>query len=92
MALGEAIVLGRWAHVVAVHDGTTGLIYVDGQLQAEANYSLRTTDTPASFGTDLWRVGSESFNRPLNGALDDVRIYDRALSEEEILLLYVEGV
>ena len=92
MALGEAILLGRWTHVVATYDGITGRIYVDTQLQAAADFALRTSDTPASFGTDLWRVEPAYFNRPFSGALDGVRIYDRALSEEEILLLYLEGI
>ena len=65
------------------------LFYMDGALQTNAfsdgpgNLINTATNYPLQFG-ELW-AGS----RPLTGALDDVRVYNRALSSNEVAQLYV---
>ncbi|MEN6347530.1 MAG: LamG domain-containing protein [Armatimonadia bacterium] len=64
---------GRWYHLAAVYDGTQRRIYLDGQLDAGA---------PAT-GTisrgDLVTVGQD-----FSGLIDEVRVWNRALSQEEL--------
>jgi len=72
-----------WHHVLATYDGTTGNMYVDGT-QA---YSGACTITPAA-SADPLTVGYAGFHTYLNGLLDDVRLYNRALSASEISSLY----
>jgi hypothetical protein len=75
---------GTWHHYAATYDGTEGRIYIDGELDV---VSPGTGQINTS-SYDLW-IGSNSQNtdRLFHGLLDDVRIYDRALSEEEIRAL-----
>ncbi len=84
---------GQWHHVAGVFDRGQIIIYIDGQVDA----TMRGGD---SFGTGNPRfgfvgVGSEATvfdgdKAPENyfeGEIDDVRLYTRALSIEEIQLL-----
>ena len=85
------IVDGQWHHVAVTFedDGTPDVLecklYVDGQLDAYGNPNQggRALDTGT---TENVRIGAGPFrNKPLLDALmDDVRIYNRALTQEEI--------
>ena len=79
---------GRWHHVVATLDHASGIkLYVDGQ-QVAADADARG----ASDHTGYWRVGGDSTSgwpdKPssdyLNGTLDEVAVYPRALSAAEV--------
>ena len=78
---------GKWYHLVGVRDAQAGTIalYVDGQKvgQQDACYA------PASTGTTV--IGRGQFNGTkvdyLHGAIDDVRLFDRALTAEEVTQL-----
>ena len=89
--VGEPVT-GRWYHVVGVRDITAGklLVYVDGQLSGSLGV-LGNADT----STGTFAVGRGKFNGSpvdfLDGAVDDVRAYDRALSPAEISALYQGG-
>jgi hypothetical protein len=75
---------GEWHHisVTAVADGELTL-YVDGSEQ-----TTEPIDGPLYTGSGKTWIGqSPSQVRPLNGAVDDVRIYDRALSDSEVTAL-----
>ena len=75
---------GRWHHVAAVLDGhrKQGRLYIDGLLHhvalGGAAPSGGVNDRPLCFG----RFGPGGLG--LDGLLDDIRIYTRALSDEEI--------
>jgi hypothetical protein len=76
---------GRWHHVSAVFDaqGRRGQIYIDGVLNHSiANAPIAWANTePIYFG----RFSHESAG--LDGLLDDVRVYARALADDEIAAL-----
>ena len=74
---------GEWHMLTYVRSGATGYIYVDGFLE-------NTHAAGYSFGaTDVWSIAQEwDSGGPsdfLVGIVDDVRIYDRALTQEEII-------
>jgi parallel beta-helix repeat protein len=71
--------MGRWYHVVGVHNGTTATIYINGDYKASANYGTSMTST------GVWIAGS---TEPFNGSIDEVRIWNRALSTDEINASY----
>jgi hypothetical protein len=78
---------GTWHHVVAKRDSTGLSIYIDGQLDNTEASSPRNADSnvPVKFGfIDTWVPGD--FN--MDGNIDDVRIYNRALSSSEVAALY----
>jgi len=79
-----AIGLNEWHHLVGVYDGTQVIIYVDGQ--------QKDTDTGASDNSGLVRIGCRGSGVELwNGAIDDVRIYNRAITAGEVKQLYKLG-
>lgn len=73
-------------HIVATYDGKTMLIYVNGVLSAFAPQSgnIRTTTIPMLIGQMLPTDAQYNFK----GVMDDVRIYDNALSPDAVLALY----
>lgn len=78
-------VVGQWMHVAATWDGTNIKIYTDCVLRAtSADFS--GTGVIAGFdGVNPGKIGRYASNGfGTSGNLDDVRIYDRALSATEI--------
>jgi len=68
----------RWYHIVGTRDATYQRLYIDGEKQYETEHGHGELDT----GSDItFGGGGYDF---LDGSLDDVRIYDRALTETEI--------
>ena len=80
----------RWHHVAGVYDGTRMCLYVDGKLDVLSNASgiINTNSYNASIGENDYLRANESQDRSFNGFIDDVRVYDYALSESEIKALY----
>jgi hypothetical protein len=77
---------GTWHHLAGTYDGSALRLYIDGQVKATtACTGLINRDT--NYLVNLGRNSQgDSANRWwFEGDMDDVRIYDRALSEEEIL-------
>jgi len=72
----------RWTHIAMTYDGTSLKLYIDGAFDSSASLTgsiLYSTDDALNFGRKpFWTM----FN--FNGALDDARIYNRTLSQEEI--------
>ncbi len=82
---------GQFHFVAATYDGSMMIIYVDGQSVASrsANGAIRTTPTtPLYLGAaiDLGTVG-----RFFAGLLDEVEIFDRALTQTEIQSIFNAG-
>ena len=69
----------EWCHVACSYDGTTVKCYLDGEQTDEtAMGAITSSQCPVLIGSDGW--GCDWI-----GAIDDVRIYNHALSEDEIL-------
>jgi hypothetical protein len=83
-----AISAGKWQHVaVAMGDGQVSL-YVDGveKLNVDSNSAMWQGDAPFVIGGRIRDGYSDWFN----GLIDDVRVYDRALSQDEIRVIIPE--
>jgi hypothetical protein len=87
-AASATISLGQWYFVTGIWDGTNTKIYLNGSFIANATTPL----TPDVSGTHLFIGARSSGLRFTNGSLDEVRIYNRALSDEEVGKLYRETV
>jgi len=80
---------GRWIHVAATYDGTRASLYLDAQLQASVPASGDIQWGPAPYRGLYVGAGWDGLSfSTFTGGIDDVRIYDYALSEEEIQCLY----
>ncbi len=82
---GTPLTVGTWTHVVMVHDGAKDIIYFNGTQVNEraAVGALDKTKYPLGFGYDP--INNSDF---FDGSLDDVLIYNRALTAAEIAALY----
>jgi hypothetical protein len=73
---------GQWHFMTLVLDGITGYVYVDGV--EENSHGADVTFS----ADDLWSIGQEwdsgGPGAHLAGTVDDARIYDRALTAEEV--------
>ena len=74
---------GAWCHVVAVVERGKGRIYVDGRKEGEAAVGARLPNTPAPLSIGGQRNAGEPMQF-LQGAIDEVHLWNKALSEEEI--------
>ncbi len=77
----------KWYHVVGVADGEKLHLYVNGNHEGDISISM---NHDRSENTEPIIIGRRSTgnNPSLKGIIDDVRIYNRALSEQEIQSLY----
>lgn len=87
VATGIAPQPGQWYHLVGVRDAAAGIValYVNGALQATAySYATDASTGTVTVGRAQWQGNPTDF---LKGAVDDVRVYDRALSEADVAAL-----
>ncbi|GEM_PF-1127369 len=82
---------GQWIHCAATSDNVSLKIYKDGILMAEAPRSYICSQGNGTGPLVFGRGGGWNQIYYLNGMLDDIRIYNRALSISEIEALYHEG-
>ncbi len=86
--------VGRYYHIVGVWDKTAGkaLIYIDGEKknEVEASGSLKI----ANDGSRWFAIGGDpsgdNASNAWNGDIAIARIYDKALTEEEVKALYID--
>jgi hypothetical protein len=77
-----------WHNVVGVYDGTNQYLYVDGDMKCSQQKSFTNINTADIFiGTASGNIFPKNYFR---GLIDDVRVYDRALSAAEIQQLAAE--
>jgi hypothetical protein len=80
---------GEFHHVVAVTvNGVDKRIYIDGELEDASNINTVIADT----GTPLF-IGEnpQALSREWNGVIDDVAIWDKALTDCQIRTIYTSG-
>jgi Concanavalin A-like lectin/glucanases superfamily/Chitobiase/beta-hexosaminidase C-terminal domain/Right handed beta helix region len=87
MVGASAIPTGTWSHITLTRAGSLLRIYINGVQDAVG----ATSGTPYGFGTCSLLIGIDSdtgctgaLNGSFAGTIDEVRVYNRALSESEI--------
>ena len=82
------IQLGQWYHIAGVYDGAHLLIYTNGQLAASSSTSGSIVPS-----VNILCIGNDPIElvRFFNGSIDEVSIYNRALSSNEIAAIYNAG-
>lgn len=85
----------KWYHYVATFASDTSRIYIDGVFTGFRPISINTTLTRLWIGFDstslLCPEFDRQFNQPFNGKIDDIGIWNRALTSEEINILYTSN-
>lgn len=83
--LGGSLELNTWVHVAGVYDGTTLRVFKNGvEVANQAKSGTLPVGTAPVWIGDNPTVSGRQFN----GSIDDVRVYNRALSTAEIQTLY----
>ena len=87
----QSINNGAWRHVVVSRDSASGLVkvYVDGALSASGTL---TTGYLYQRAFGIGRPENGQLANYFPGTLDEVRIYDRPLTDGEVLALYSDTV
>jgi len=83
--VGGTLSSGRWVHIAAVGDGTSISAYVDGTLVHMESSSIGSGTYGRS--SDPFKIGEGVYSPTgdhLDGRVDDVRVYSRALCPAEI--------
>jgi hypothetical protein len=88
-ATSLVVATGVWYHVAGVRGSNYIQIYVNGQLEGQTN-----ADFPQDYGTlplYFGTSGESYWDHKLNGVLDEVSLYNRALSSNEVAAIYAAG-
>ena len=82
------IQLNSWYHIAMTHDGLKLRLYVNGIQEGEVDAvgDIVPTSAPGVIGSDL------GLAEPFKGRIDEAQIFNRALSNDEILSIYQAGV
>jgi len=82
-----------WHNLIISYDVVTGLgrLYIDGTNKKVKNFGVFALKTDEDLYLGTREIPYQGISYQFSGRIDDVRIYNRALSESEILALYHEG-
>lgn len=83
---GNAAVAGQFYHLAAVFDNGNMKLYVDADVDATGTFSKTTSPTTTNDHQIGHRVGA--FADYHDGIIDDVRIYNKALTDSEVQTIY----
>lgn len=73
--------LNSWHNITVTANNTAGTIYVDGKQTAAGAVANIIDDTTKIF------VGVNFWDTPLNGAIDNIRIYNKTLTAAQVALI-----
>lgn len=82
------LTLHEWHHIIGTYNGTIANLYIDGELKSSSTpvtYAIVHDDAPLAIG---YEITSGAKDVRFKGLIDNVMVYNRALSAEEIQSLY----
>ena len=96
---GFKVTPGEWSFVVGTYDGNSLRLYINGREEVQVNYQGNITAMPSegflSIGSEDGRTRTACPDCPgtryFKGLIDEVSIYDRALTHAEIQSIYAAG-
>ena len=78
---GASLTVGQWVHVAAVYNGSSMLLYQNGSLVG----SLAKSGSISTSNSMVWLGNNPPYaDRAFDGLIDEVRVYQNALSASEI--------
>jgi len=82
----SAVANDQWTHIVYTNNGSLAFLYQDGDLKSVGTNQEGSTIAMAS-NVAIGRMNHPAYDA-LNGKVDDIGIWNRALTQDEILALY----
>lgn len=83
-----AVTDGEWHHVAGTYDGSDFKLYLNGAVDAEVSPGTK----PDTHDNVFFIGGCDIGNYWMTGTIDEVVLYDRALSEQELNELIEDGI
>ena len=83
----DPLIIGAWQHIAATYDGTTAKFYTNGVLKSSQNIAVTL---PIGDATMIGASKTVQL-RQFAGSIDEVKIFNRALTDKEILGIYLAG-
>jgi hypothetical protein len=83
------VTTNQWYHIAGVRGADFIQLYINGQLNGQTNAAF-----PPDYGTNalyFGTTGQSYWDHKLNGALDEVSLYNRVLGPDEIAAIYAAG-
>jgi hypothetical protein len=74
----------QWYTIAYTYDGTTAKFYVNGALASSVQNTGNVTFTPNSFDLTIGQTGFSNYPYYFNGVIDEIRIYNRAITNQEV--------
>lgn len=84
---GAAIPVDEWTHVVVVVNGGTLQTYINGELTNTMN-GFPDVFTPAA--VTRFAIGVNYWDAPYQGLVDQLKFFDQAIVDEDVMALYTE--
>jgi hypothetical protein len=84
----------EWIHVAGTFDGSKILLYINGELDGEVDYegTIEATDRVLMMGANVLNNEVTRNVSAFVGIMDEIAIFDEALSQDEIKALMTEGI
>jgi hypothetical protein len=83
---GGVLPIGQWKHIAVTYDGTTATMYIDSEETSDGDFTFGpTTDAIIMIGAD-----EGGGNNGFNGTIDELRLYNTALTQQEIQVAMLE--
>jgi glucose/arabinose dehydrogenase len=86
LSAGGVVAVGSWYHLVGTYDGTVQRLYVNGGLVASQALSGNVDTVAGDF-----RIGTTRASEFFKGAVDDVAVYNKALTPAQVQAHYEAG-
>jgi hypothetical protein len=83
-----AVSKSSWQHLAAVYDGKNRIIYLNGNADQTAAHTGKIHTNSLSIRIGSWSSGGRFFK----GTIDEVAIFDSALSAAEVKQIYTKGL
>ena len=90
----DAFPAGSFYHVAGTYDGTNISLYVNGKLEAQLSSPqtiIHNSSIPWTIGANTPFLRAEGYLDTWNGVIDEVAIFNRALSSNEVAAIYAAG-
>ncbi|MEM7573189.1 MAG: PQQ-dependent sugar dehydrogenase [Bacteroidota bacterium] len=84
----DVLIPNQWMHVAAVYDGSNMRLYLDGEeIASQAQSGAIGSDPAVDLAIGNQPAMASGGARPFDGLIDEMRIYGRGLSAEEIEII-----
>jgi len=80
--------IGQWQHVAGTHDGSYAKVFINGELVGEGPSGFSPDSAVEANVTLGFGEDRDDYDESLNGLMDEIYIYNRTLSDNQIVDLF----